>query len=151
MKKTISIIILSISAIIMISSCTKSETGNIINTGNNGQASVLWTFDGISSSCDSSFASLGSKTIMAYKDLSTVQAKTFSLKLGSLSVGNYMLSATPPNVLSYLISTTLDHTSQSGTVNITANTGTKVSGNFNAVMENGLTLSGTFSEVPVRQ
>lgn len=136
---------------ILLYSCTKSEIGSIINNnGNNGQAAVLWTFDGTSSSSDSSNAFLGLKRIMAYKDLSTVQSKKINLNLSSLSVGNYSLSATSPNFLTYVIATTLDHISQSGTVNITANTGAKISGNFSALMENGLTLSGTFSEVPVR-
>ncbi len=153
MKKTITIIMLIFSSI-LVNSCSKSETPDIINpgpSGNNGQGSVQWTFDGTSSSCDSSHALLGLKRIMAYKELSAVKAKTFILNLSSLSVGSYTLSATSPNVLTYLVATTLDHTSQSGTVNITANTGIKISGNFSALMENGLTLSGTFSEVPVRQ
>jgi hypothetical protein len=151
MKKTIKIIMLSLSTVIMIYSCSKSETGSINNTGNNGQGSAQWTFDGVASSSDSSFASISNNRIMAYKDVLTVQSKIFNLNLSSLSVGNYVLSSTMPNVLIYRISTTVDHTSQSGTVNITSNTGTKLSGNYSAQMENGLTLTGTFSEVPIRQ
>lgn len=149
MKKKISIILLIFSAICILNACSKSDPA-IVNTVNNGQGSAQWTFDGVASSSDSSYASVANKRIMAYRDLSTVQSKTISLNLSSLTVGNYSLSAALPNVLIYRISTTVDHISQSGTVNITSNTGTKLSGNFTALMSNGLTLSGTFTDVPMR-
>ena len=150
MKKIIVITVLIFSTI-LVNSCKKSNNSGIVNSGyDTGKDKVQWTFDGTSSSCDSSFVLVSYNRIMAYKDLSGVQAKTFTLNLRSLAVGNYPLSSTTPNVLTYIIATTLDHTSQSGTVNITANTGTKMSGNFSAIMENGLPFSGTFSEVPLR-
>ncbi len=151
MKKTILIITVILSTIAVISSCSKSETGNIIsNTGNNGQGAAQWSFDGIASSSDSSFAMASLNRIMAYRDVTSVQSKIFNLNLSSLSVGNYTLSTAAPNVLVYRVSTTVDHTSQSGTINITSNTGTKLSGNYSALMDNGLTLTGTFTEVPIR-
>ena len=155
MKKTFSIMMLVFSTIIILSSCSKSETGNIINNsgnngGNNGQGSAQWTFDGIAASSDSSFAYQSINRIMAYKDVTAVQSKIINLNLSSLSVGSYILSTTNPNVLRFRFSTTVEHTSQSGTVNITSNTGTKLSGNYSALMDNGLTLTGTFIEVPIR-
>lgn len=135
---------------ILVNSCKKSETTtNSTNPTITGKDKAQWTFDGTSSSADSSFALLAYNRIMAYKDIG-VNAKSLTINLSSLAVGTYTLSSVSPNVLTYVVAQTVDHTSQSGTVNITANTGAKLSGTYNALMDNGLTFSGTFSEIPIR-
>ena len=126
------------------SSCKKSSPEPAAASG------FSWTVSGVTYTADndSAFVS-GPFTIIAKKDESDVSNfKIFEIDLSAFTAGAYTLTATGDQV-NYVTGTGVA-TSQSGTLNITENTGTTVSGNFSASLSGGLTMTGNFTGVPVK-
>ncbi|MEO6404372.1 MAG: hypothetical protein ABIY51_01990 [Ferruginibacter sp.] len=136
-------------------SCSKDDTAGTPGGGGGGGGTVKGTaqfsINGTSFVADSVNASTSAKAIAIYKDqASTTDNKLLYITLSSFAVGSYALSSTTPNVIKYTLGGTVLFTSESGTVNITSNTGTVLNGNYNAIMNGGTAFTGTFSNVAIR-
>jgi len=97
---------------------------------------------------DTAFIS-GPFTINARKDAALPVFKIVEINLSAFTTGAYTLSSTGVNQLNYFTSSGLI-TSQSGTVNITANTGSALSGNFTTTLTGNIAMTGSFSNVPIK-
>lgn len=86
--------------------------------------------------------------IVSYKSGAT---QVIDIYLSALSVGTYTISSATGISLSYTTGSTV-YTAKSGTVGITANTGSKLSGKFGVALTGGTltSLSGSFTDIPKR-
>lgn len=130
-----------------LSSCKKTET----NSANATTNSFIWAIGGATYSADNDTAFVqGPFTIIAKKDeASPANLKIFEINLSAFGTGSYTLTASGVNQVNY-ITTTSVITSQSGTLNITANTGSTLSGNFTTTLTGGVVMTGNFSNVPIK-
>lgn len=128
-------------------SCAKSSTDEISATA----PAFTWSLNGITYNADNDTAFVsGPFTIIAKKDeTSPAGYKIFEINLSAFTAGPYTLTATGVNQVNYIRSTGVI-TSQSGTLNITANTGSVLSGNFTTTLTGGITMNGNFINVPVK-
>lgn len=144
-----SLLVVSVSMAVF-TGCSKSDNTVVVPPNNNkgtSQANV----NGIAIVPDSAYATASMNSIIFYKDFaSTTDNKTINIVLTSLSVGSYTLTSSTPNSIKYTLGGTLLYTSQSGTVNITANNGTRISGNYNAMMNGSAPFSGSFTDLLIR-
>lgn len=133
--------------ILTLPSCKKSEA----NSANAVTATFTWAIGGTTYSADNDTAFIqGPFTIIAKKDeASPANLKIFEINLTAFSTGSYTLTASGVNQVNY-ITTTNVITSQSGTLNITANTGSTLSGNFTTTLTGGVSMTGNFSNVPIK-
>jgi len=131
----------------VLSSCSKSGT----NPTNATAGSFTWVIGGITYNADNDTAFVqGPYTLIAKKDESSPgNFKIFEIDLSGFATGPYTLTATGVNQVNYITSSSII-TSQSGTLNITSNTGTTISGNFTTTLTGGAAMTGNFSNVPVK-
>ena len=127
-----------------ISSCKKSSADPI------SASSFSWTVSGVTYTADNDTAFVsGPFTIIAQKDAADIaNYKIFEIDLSAFSTGAYTLTSSGDQV-NYVTSAGVV-TSQSGTLNITANTGTTVSGNFSTTLSGGLAMTGNFTAIPIK-
>lgn len=137
---------LFLTGICFLFSCSKSETNS-----NVAAPSFSWTVGGATYTADNDTAFIsGPFTIIAKKDeTSATNFKIFEINLSGFATGAYTLTATGANQVNYLTNSGLV-TSQSGTLNITANTGTALSGNFTTTLTGSLAMTGTFTNIPIK-
>lgn len=137
---------LFLAGICFLSACSKSDTNSNITA-----SSFSWTVGGTTYTADNDTAFVsGPFTIIAKKDeTSPTNFKIFEINLTGFTTGAYTLTATGANQVNYLTNSGLV-TSQSGTLNITANTGTALSGNFTTTLTGSLAMTGTFTNMPVK-
>ena len=127
-----------------ISSCKKSSADPTSTSG------FSWTVSGVTYTADNDTAFVsGPFTIIAKKDEADIaNFKIFEIDLSGFTAGAYTLTSSGDQV-NYVTSTGAV-TSQSGTLNITANTGTTVSGNFSTTLSGGLAMTGNFTAIPIK-
>lgn len=140
-----------ISVATFISGCAKSEKDPAEEPSNEPieTSEFSWT-PGSSSSvkADSSFYFPAFNNIVSYKGGGS---QIVDIYLSALSVGTYTISSATGITLSYTTGSTA-YTASSGTIGITANTGSKLSGSFGVNLKGGTltNLSGSFSDIPKR-
>ncbi len=124
-------------------SCKKSNVSSV------SPGSFSWSVSGTTYTADNDTAFVsGPFTIIAKKDASnSSNFKIFEINLSSFTVGAYALTASG-NQVNYATNAGVV-TSQSGTLNITENTGTTISGNFTTSLTGGLAMTGNFAAVPI--
>lgn len=152
MKKliTYSIIPLLFSFVIITSSCSKSDSGTS-GGGTTVTGTTSFSVNGSNFTADSVFVNEANKTMKAYQNItSPTNGKLLVIAFASLAAGTYNLNPMPPTTVNLTIGSTVNYTSQSGTVTITQNTGSAISGNFSAIVEGGLPLIGSFANVKIR-
>lgn len=127
-----------------ISSCKKSSVAPISTSG------FSWTVSGVTYTADNDTAFVsGPFTIIAQKDAADItNFRMFEIDLSAFATGAYTLTSSGDQV-NYVTSTGVV-TSQSGTLNITANTGTTLSGNFSTILSGGLAMTGNFTAIPIK-
>jgi len=126
-------------------SCSKSDDNPASPTG----GVFTWTTGGATFTADNNNAVIsGPYAIIANKDAALASIKSFNITLTAFAVGSYTLSAAGANQLSYFTSGGMVM-SQSGTLNITANTGSRLTGNFTTTLTGGATMTGDFSNVSI--
>ncbi len=133
-------------AVVMIFSCSKSSSNPSTPT-----PVFTWSVGGATYAADSDTAFIsGPFTIIAKKDASLPGSYKFiEIDLSAFTTGAYTLSAAGANQVNYFTSSGLV-VSQSGTLNITANTGTTLSGNFTTTLTGSVAMAGTFTNVPIK-
>jgi hypothetical protein len=136
------ILLLSLS---LFTSCSKSDDPPASPTG----GVFVWTTGGVTYTADNNNAFIsGPFAIVANKDAALASIKSFNITLTTFAAGTYTLSSAGSNQLGYFSSGGLVM-SQSGTLNITANTG-KLSGNFSTTLTGGATMTGDFTNVAIQ-
>ena len=131
--------------VIGVSSCKKNDDATPTPA-----AGFSWTLSGTTYTADNDTAFVsGPFLINAAKDEATLNQKFFEIDLTAFAVGAYTLTSSGSNQLNY-VTTSGVQTSQSGTLNITANTGSLLTGNFTTVLGGGLTMTGNFTNMPIR-
>ena len=133
-------------AIVTLFSCSKSSPNS------NSSAPVFtWSVSGATYTADSDTAFIsGPFAIIAKKDASLPASyKIIEIDLSAFTTGAYTLSSSGVNQVNYLTNSGLA-ASQSGTLNITANTGSTLSGNFTTTLSGSVSMTGTFTNVPIK-
>jgi hypothetical protein len=78
-----------------------------------------------------------------------------SITIPSLNVGSYPIGANPNNQIQYIDDEGFALQSIAGTINITENTGSRLSGNFTATIIDATSvnhsLTGIFTQIPIEQ
>ena len=146
MKKYLSIIFFILTSIFIISSCTKDENEPEEETPVvTDKGSFNWTLSsGQTANADSAHCYTSITTIYAFKN---GNATSVEVNLSALSVGSYSISSSTGNSFSFVSGgTTYEGT---GSFNITANSGNKLSGNFNVTLTGGTltSMSGSFQDI----
>jgi len=137
--------ILFVVGVLTFYSCSKSDDDTATPTG----GVFIWTTGGATFTADNVNASLsGPFSIVANKDAAIASIKSFSITLSAFAVGAYTLSAAGANQLGYFTSGGMVM-SQSGTLNITANSNNRLSGNFTTILTGGASMTGDFSNVSI--
>lgn len=131
-------------------SCAKDETSPeeeeppVTNTG-----SFNWTLSsGQNFTADSAHCYSSITTIYAFKN---GNSNSIEAALSSLGVGTYSFSPATGNSFDYTSGSTT-YSGVSGTLNITANAGNKLSGSFNVNLSGGSlsSISGSFTDIQKR-
>ena len=147
MKKQIFKITFLFASILFVASCAKEEAAPeeevpvVVNKG-----SFNWTLSsGQNVTADSAHCYTSITTIYAFKNGTT---NSIEINLSALSVGSYSISSATGNAFSFVNGATT-YDASAGTVNITANSGNKLSGNFTATLTGGAitSISGGFQDI----
>lgn len=143
--------ILAITLIALLSACAKDETTPSNPNGSSPTpityGDFRWTVNGTTTVSDSAICYLQITTLYAYKSgtLSTVE-----LNLSDVVTGTYPINLTSGNELKYVNGST-NLSASTGTVNITGNTGSKITGNFIGLFAGSTnSISGNFTDVKFR-
>lgn len=127
-------------------SCEKSNTNAAATAG-----VFTWSVGGVTYTADNDTAFVsGPFTIIAKKDEASLTGyKIFEINLSAFATGSYTLTAAGVNQVNYITNSGVI-TSQSGTLNITVNTGSALAGNFTTTLTGGVAMTGNFTDVPIK-
>lgn len=147
MKKHLLILSLSLFTIFITTSCAKDETPEEEETPvPTDKGTFNWTLSsGQTVTADSAHSYQSITTIYAFKNGTT---NSLEVTLSALSVGSYSISSSTGNTFNFVSGAT-SYNATSGSFNITANNGNKLSGNYNVTLSGGaLTgMSGSFQDI----
>lgn len=149
MKTIIKTLILS--AVVLLSSCSKSEDNSSNNATPTPADGFYYSENGSTTmtAATSAYASNQFKSIFALNGSNTA----FEINLTSIAVGTYTINSS--NALAYIKPGGSQLWSASaGTITITSNANNKLTGTFNATTGSGITgvnsVSGTFTNITIQ-
>lgn len=150
LSKKLSLGVVIVVLTFLIVSCAKDETQPTPTTNNPTKityGNFQWTYNGSTTIADSAICYLQITTLFAYKSgtLSTIE-----LNLSDVVAGTYPVNAASGNELKFVNNGT-NLSASTGTVEITNNTGSKITGNFSGKFGTSTnSITGQFSDVQFR-